>query len=602
MNRYAICFFLYALTFSVQGRDTLSIDGKNKTEVFESYLYFKTSDKNHSDWKILHFENTILKPLSTFEGEVFFKSVSSKSLVFEWPDNRIEHIEAYIINSNMDTIATLRFNDLNGYQAQLLVKNQVLVLHHPDTQQTYKLYYKLSAHNPVYVVCWASNIDSFLNHFIKEYLWYGIFSGMILIIFSLNILFFIILRDKTFLWYALYTISLGIFHWSYTGIGFQWIWPNFTLWNRYAYMYASFFMLSLQFVYFRSYIKNLIPIQPWYIWSIILARLIILMASIFSTSLIEWYFLLDFFTFSYLLFLLLKIKLYQTLHGKMFITSISLLLVSYLIFILSYYHLIPSGYLAYNSVAMGGALELLVGLLALALRFNYLGEEKNKLQISEIKSLTEITELKDLLIGEIAEKERIQKEINKELEIKIAERTQEIAKKNEDLEALNAKLNAISSTLDKQNWSLNQELSSDRIKLMWGKKITFEEFTKTFPADKNVLRFIADLKWQEGYTCKKCGSTEWSEGTQYYARKCNQCKYEESVTANTLFHGVKFSLIKALYISLTTVINRDSISVKQLATEIELREATVWAFRKKTLDKIEHANGNQGEILKCLLS
>jgi hypothetical protein len=167
---------------------------------------------------------------------------------------------------------------------------------------------------------------------------------------------------------------------------------------------------------------------------------------------------------------------------------------------------------------------------------------------------------------------------------------------------LNSKLNAISSSLDKQNWSLNQELSSDRIKLMWGKKINFEEFTKTFPADKNVLRFIADLKWQDGYACKKCGSTEWSEGAQYYARKCTQCKYEESVTANTLFHGVKFSLAKALYISLTTVIHRDSISVKQLATEIELREATVWAFRKKTLDKIDHSNDNQGEILKCLLS
>ncbi|WP_018343753.1 7TM-DISM domain-containing protein [Cytophaga aurantiaca] len=601
MVRYLVCFFLYALTFSVQGRDTLRINGADHTQIYEPHLSFRTSNQPDTIWRTIHFENTILKPLTVFEGKAFFKSASDKSLVLEWPDNKIEKLDAYVTNSKGDTCAYLNFNDIDGYHAQLLLKNQVMILHHPDTNETYKLYYKLSSHNPAYVICWARNIDAFLNRFIKEYSWYGIFSGMVLIIFSLNVLFFAILRDKTFLWYALYTISLGIFHWSYTGIGFQWIWPNLTIWNRYAYIYSSFLMLSMQFIYFRSYIKNLIPINNWYIRGVILVRILILTISIFNTGFIEWYFMFDFFTFSYLLFLLLKIKLFQTLHGKMFITSISLLLSSYLIFILAYYHIIPSGFLAYNSLAMGGSLELLIGLLALALRFKFLSDEKNKLQVSEIISLTEITVLKDKLINEVKEKERIQKEINKELEIKIAERTQELAKKNEDLEKLNIRLNEISSSLDKQNWSLNQELSSDRIKLMWGKKISFAEFIQTFPADKNALRFIADLKWQDGYICKKCGSTDWSEGTQYYARKCNQCKYEESVTANTLFHGVKFPLTKALYISLTTVINRDSISVKQIALEIDLREATVWAFRKKTLDKIEHASNNKGEILKCLV-
>jgi|GEM_PF-1661163 len=601
MIRYLVCFFLYALTFSVQGRDTLRIHGADHAQVFEPYLLFRTSDQTDTVWRIIHSGNTILKSLTVFEGQALFKSLSDKSLVFEWPDNKIENIDACITNSKGDTCTHLMYRDTDGYHAQLLIKNQVMILHHPDTTETYKLYYKLSAHNPAYVVCWVRSMDSFLNRFIKEYSWYGIFSGMILIVFLLNLLFFIILKEKTFFWYALYTISLGVFHWSYTGLGFQWIWPGLTLWNRYAYMYASFFMLSFQFIYFHFYIKNLIPLNSWYIRSIILIRFGVLMVSIFNTNIIEWYFLLDFFTFSYLLFLLFKIKLHTTLYGKMFITSISLLLSCYLFFILAYYHIIEDNIWAYNSIAMGGSLELLIGLLALALRFKFLSDEKNKLQVSEIISLTEITVLKDKLITEIEEKERIQKEINKELEIKIAERTRELAQKNEALEKLNSRLNEISSSLDKQNWSLNQELSSDRIKLMWGKKISFAEFTQTFPADKNVLRFIAELKWQEGYVCKKCGSSEWSEGTQYYARKCNHCKYEESVTANTLFHGVKFSLIKALYISLTTVINRDSISVKQIALEIDLREATVWAFRKKTLDKIEHAGNNTGEILKCLV-
>ena len=277
MNRVLFFFFLYALTLSVQGKDTICIQGENQTELFSPYLHFKTSDDPSKKWRIISQDQTILKPLTVFEAEAYFKSISSKSLVFEWPDNKIENLEAYIINSKNDTCSQLSYHDSNGYANQLFVKNLVLILHHPNVDETYKISYKISAHNPIYVICWARNIDAFLNRFIKEYSWYGIFSGMVLIIFSLNVLFFLILRDKTFLWYALYTISLGVFHWSYIGVGFQWIWPNLTEWNRYAYMYSSFIMLSMQFIYFGSYIKNLISINKWYIYSIIIIRFFILM-------------------------------------------------------------------------------------------------------------------------------------------------------------------------------------------------------------------------------------------------------------------------------------------------------------------------------------
>lgn len=601
MNKYTIYIILYALVLKTYANDTLQIDGINQTEISRPYLRYKSSNLINEKWRVINQENSILKPQKIFEGEVYFQSIHSKTLVFEWPDNKIEQLKGSITDSKGDTIANIDFKDIDGFNNQLFIKNQALILHNPKSKETYKLYYKLFSHNPVYVLCWARNMDGLFSRFIKEYSWYGIFSGMILIVSALNLLFFGILRNYTFLWYALYTISLGFFHWSYIGIGFQWIWPSFVLWNRYAYIYSSFFMLSFQFIYFRFYIHKLFKINHWYIVSVILLRLAILFTSILNTAVIEWYFLMDFFTFSYLLFLLLKIKLYKTLHGKMFITSISLLLASYLIFILAYYHFIVSSFWAYNSLAMGGTLELLVGLLALALRYKFLGDEKNKLQVNEISSLTEISALKDQLISEISEKERIQNEINKELEIKIAARTQELANKNIQLEALNARLNEFSSSLDRQNWSLNKELSSDRIKLMWGKKISFADFCQMFSSDKQALNFISNLKWQEGFVCKKCLSSEWSEGFHPFSRKCNSCKYEESVTANTLFHGIKFSLVKALYISLVTMLNREAITVKEIATEIDLREATVWAFRKKTLDKIEKAKESKGEMLKYLV-
>lgn len=602
IKRLLFFVFFYALAFQVLAIDTLRINGAQQTSISRPYLRYKAANLINEKWQIINNDNTILKPSQYFDGEATFKTNSTTPLVLEWPDNKIEKLKALVLDSRGDTVARVDYNDNYGFQNLLFIKNKVMILYEPKTGETYTLHYQLFSHNPSYVICWARNMDSLFDRFIKEYSWYGIFSGMILIVFLLNLLLFTVLRNNTFAWYGLYTLSLGLFHWSYIGIGFQWIWPQFTLWNRYGYIFSSFLMLSFQFIYFRFYIQNLFSINKWYIYAIIIIRFIILMASIFNSSVIEWYFLIDFFTFSYLLFLVLKIKLYHTQHGKMFVASISLLLVSYLVFILAYYHIISSGFLTYNAIAFGGTLELLIGLLALALRFKYLSDEKNKLQQSEITSLKSISELKEKVLEETQEKERIQREVNQALEIKIKERTIEIAQKNEKLEELNAKLYEMSSQLDKQNWYLNKELQSDRLKLMWGKNISFEEFKRTFSSDKHIFRFISDLKWQDGFQCKKCNGTGAVEGVQFMSKKCNQCKYEESVTANTLFHGVKFPLIQALYISLHTVIHRDTLPVKQLAEEIDLREATVWAFRKKTIEQISNKSFTKGDVLGSLVS
>lgn len=601
MFKYLLLIILYATTFQVYSQDTLLINAVNQTSISKPYLRYKATNLVNEKWQIINNDNTILKPLKHFDGEALFKTNSTTPLVFEWPDNKIEQMTAFITNTNGDTLASVNYNDNKGFQNQLFIKNKVLILYNPQPYKTYKLSYRLFSHNPIYVICWARNIDALFNRFIKEYSWYGIFSGMILIVFALNLLLYVLLRNNTFVWYGLYTLTLGLFHWSYIGVGFQWIWPSLTLWNRYGYVFSSFLMLSFQFIYFRSYINNLFTINKWYIQGIIFIRFLILTATILNTAVIEWYFLIDFLTFTYLLFLLYKIKIYQTLHGKLFVASVSLLLSSYLVFILAYYHLINSSFWAYNSIAMGGTLELLLGLIALALRFKFLSDEKNALQQSEIKSLISISDLKEQVLQETQEKERIQKEINKDLEIKIKERTVEIAQKNEKLEELNKKLLDMSSQLDKQNYTLNKTLATDRLKLMWGKNINYDEFQHTFSSEKQIFRFIAELKWGETYQCKKCNHTQWQEGATFLSRKCTQCKYDESITAHTLFHGVKFPIVKALYISLYTVNHRDSLPIKQLALEIDLRDATVWAFRKKTLDKLNQLNTNKGDVLKNLL-
>jgi len=598
--RTVVCFFLYALAFTAESSSVLIVDGEPVTFIQTPYLSYRITHSKDTAWKPFEEKDQIMPSLLNFEGRFRFTCKQSNSIVFEWADNKIEYLDAIILNSLGDTCAHLTYNDENGYQSALFLKNQSLVLYHPKVNETYYVQYKLRSHNNAYVVPWVWDLQHFIVRFIKEYTWYGLLAGIIITVFCLNILFYVSQKESTFLWYALYTISLGVFHWSYIGVGFQWIWPQFTEWNRYSYMISSFLMLSFQYVYLYQYTKKLNPIPIRFIIGVIVFRFIILSFSLWHPYWSKWHLLLDFLMIVFQIWIMQKVFLYKTLHGRLYMASISLLGMFYLIFIASYYQFIPTTYFTYNAVAVGGIIELIIGMLALALRFKYLNDEKATLQTNEIESLKAIGQLKEMVLEETKEKERIQKEVNKELEIKIKERTIELAQQNEKLEELNTKLLDMSSQLDKQNWALNKELTGDRMKLMWGKEISFEEFKHTFPSDKHIFRFISDLKWHDEYICKKCGNKEWKEGSQYLSRKCTECKYEESVTANTLFHGVKFPLVKSLYISLYTVIHRDSLPIKQLAEEIDLREATVWAFRKKTLDWMNTKN-HKGDVLKSFV-
>jgi len=602
MYRGLLIIIFYASVLVAKCDPIFKVKSANQTPVDAPYLSYRILNSNDTTWKTFPNNYVSILPLSEFEGRFKLNSLSDNSLILEWPDNKIERLDAFILNQKGDTCEQLHYSDKAGYFSPLFLKNQVLILQHPIKNETYVVTYKLFSHNPCYPVSCLQESTSFVSRFIKEYAWYGLFAGIVLSVFSLNLLFFISQKEKTYLWYALYTISLGFFHWAYTGVGFQWIWPSMADWNRYSYMFTSFLLLSFQYIYFYFYTKKLNPVDVRFIVAVIVFRSAILIYSIMQPVFLKWHLLLDFLTLAFQLWLMVKILLYRTLHGRLYMISIGTLAFGYLIFIAAYYQWIETNFFTYNTVAISGIFELIIGMLALALRFKYVTDEKAKLQRTEIESLKSIADLKEQVLEETREKERIQREVNKELEIKIQERTLEIAQKNEKLEDLNKQLLEMSSQLDKQNWSLSKELQGDRLKLMWGKSISYEEFKQTFPSDFHIYRFISELKWQQGYCCKKCHSTEWADGINFMSRKCGQCKYEESVTANTLFHGLKFPFAKALYISLHTVIHRDTLSVRQLAEEIELREATVWAFRKKTLDRISDKTTNKGDILRSLVS
>jgi hypothetical protein len=193
--------------------------------------------------------------------------------------------------------------------------------------------------------------------------------------------------------------------------------------------------------------------------------------------------------------------------------------------------------------------------------------------------------------------------VTRELEQKVSERTIELNLKNAELEESNARLirqtseiNKINSVLDLDNWKLKNRIKEVLEERLLEKTMDYEEFKTLYPDTLACHRFLEDLKWQAGFTCRKCGNNKYFDGAQKFARRCTRCGYNESITAYTVFHSIKFPIDKAFYIAYLAVTGRKGATLESLAAQLEVGVNAVWGFRKKVTDRIAQLNEQGNEI------
>ena len=106
-----------------------------------------------------------------------------------------------------------------------------------------------------------------------------------------------------------------------------------------------------------------------------------------------------------------------------------------------------------------------------------------------------------------------------------------------------------------------------------------------FNNDEKCYEFLAELKWSEGFTCRKCGNTNFCPGKTAHSKRCTRCKTEESSSSGTIFHNCKFPISKAFYIAYNVCKGKEDLSTYEFARRLSLRQMTCWNFKTK----IQHA-------------
>jgi hypothetical protein len=119
------------------------------------------------------------------------------------------------------------------------------------------------------------------------------------------------------------------------------------------------------------------------------------------------------------------------------------------------------------------------------------------------------------------------------------------------------------------------------------KSLSLFEFQRMFPDNQSCYEYLVEMKWKEGYKCKKCNHTNFCKGNKELDRQCTKCRWNESPTSGTLFHLCKFPILKAFYIIYYVSTTKNGVSTTELSRKLELRQKTCWFFKQKVMKAME---------------
>lgn len=505
-----------------------------------------------------------------------------KKWILEILDSRHYEVELYSPDSNGNYYpvrAGLKrpFNTRN-----YLHKNFVMDIDlKPNTTTTY--YLKFDSHLIGSFLFKIRSNDEFSSYAFNEYYLLGTYYGIIFIICIFNLILFFSLKENLYLLYSLYVVVWAWNSMLDDGIGYQYIWSNVPAVSQLGFIIGKPLLLFL-FVIYSKYFLNLKSsfdkYNNWINYSVGFYFLnFIIDRFINYPSLLSFIIFLIPFIVVYVVSF--KVQMDGFKPSRFFIIGNTFIILGFIIREIKDLDLfdmpIPLSIMAIYSRNVGIVLEICTLFLALGDRFRFLKVQKEKAQSK--------------IIEQLKENESLSQKVNRELEEKVAERTRELVDKSVELKALNEKLelqaqeiNKWNQLLDLDNYKLKQkvkEVQEARIKSI---DVPFEEFLQIFPDELSCQRYIDEIKWKEGFKCKKCGNLKFCNGPKLFSKRCTKCGYNESVTAFTFLHKCKFSLVKAFYIMMKVNKYGDEINCAELSRELDMRKSTVWEFKNKVLE------------------
>lgn len=254
--------------------------------------------------------------------------------------------------------------------------------------------------------------------------WYGLYFGIMLVMFFYNLFIFLSIWDRSYLYYISYILSVVLVQLNVTGLGFKYLWsayPSFEIYSTYIFS-ALTAITSIGFIRRFLHTKRHVPRAHKFFWVFVIAYVITTLNVFFGDKYLSYNLLnanalpLSLFMIGVAIYIGKK---YKYRPATFFLISWTIFLAGIIVYVLKDFSVIPYNMYTVSAVQIGSAVEVILLSFALADKINILQAETRKSQEQALMATQENA--------------RIIREQNIILEQNVKARTEELQRSNEDL-------------------------------------------------------------------------------------------------------------------------------------------------------------------------
>jgi len=115
------------------------------------------------------------------------------------------------------------------------------------------------------------------------------------------------------------------------------------------------------------------------------------------------------------------------------------------------------------------------------------------------------------------------------------------------------------------------------------------EFQKRFQTEEDCYKRLLELRWTDGFICPRCEEREYYNLPKRRLYQCKGCGYQVSVTAGTIMHGTRTSLLQWFWAIFLVSTDKRGLSALALSKKIKVGYWKAWTM----LQKIRRAMGQR---------
>lgn len=501
------------------------------------------------------------------------ESDETKKWLLEMFDHHINLVSLYEMDHDTVQHEYHSGNNLTFAQRHFEHKNVEFDVNIPLHQKrTY--YLKIKSENQNVLAPVLRSYERFVSYALVEYYLLGLFYGILVIIAVYNMLLYLSLRRFSYLFYVCHVLSVSLYTMCQNGLAFAFLWPDHPSFNRFSSELSIYFATLFSVLFTKTFLRlpEQFPVLNRIINILLVARACSLaLACLFYTPAIHYQFL-DLIPLTVAYGAVLHSFWKRENTSYYFGLALTLVYITFVVTILEDYGMIWSGIVTVYSLNIGIVLEIVF------LSFSLAEQMRNEVEQRE--------EAQWALVVEMREKELLSQKVNRELEEKVRQRTEELNEANNKLKKQVEDTTSMNLKLDLINWNLKKNVTEIARKRIVKPIADYNEFLEVYSSESACFRFLNELKENKPFVCKKCSSGFFGKGKDTFDRRCTKCGYNESITANTLYHKVKFPIVKAFYIT-HIVFTRHDITAEELSELVSLRKETCSFFKRKILQRIK---------------